>query len=329
MNAPTLKVYAAGGAAINIIREVYRPEGQGKEPGFANMEITFLDTSRSNMPKGSDKDFYLVQGIGDVKVDGSGKVRGTNYDAAHMAIPEILHRHPAGDLNVIVHSASGGSGSILGPLLAQELLGQNKSVVVIMVGSTACIQEIKNTISTILSYQGISVVKNRPVVAHYLENGRRPMAENDNSVRMALLLLAAVWSGENHGLDSRDLHHFLDYQYVSQHSVALAGLKIKADGKLDEPEKGQAISSVVSIIRDGEDPDPGLVVGYHSFGRLSDAASLAIKVPTPIHLSTRQGYFACILNNLKAKLEEAESMYKVHQVNQVQVTNSNNLGIVI
>lgn len=329
MNTPTLRIYAAGGAAINIVREVYRPEGQGNEPGFANMEITFLDTSRSNMPKNADKDFYLVQSVGEAKVDGSGKVRSTNYDAVQIAIPEILHRHPASDLNIVVHSASGGSGSIIAPLLVQELLEQRKQVIVLMIGSTTCIQEIKNTINTILSYQGISTLKNRPVIAHYLENGRRPVSENDNSIRMAILLLAAVWSGENHGLDSRDLHHFLDYQYVSQHPVGLSGLKIKADGKLDEPEKGQAISSVVSIVRDGEDPDPGLVVGYHSFGRLSDAASLAIKVPTPIHLSTRQGYFASILINLKAKLDEAESMYKVHQVNQVQVTNANSQGIVL
>lgn len=330
---PTIRLYCAGGAAINIMKSLHRAD-DGSEDGFADLKLTFIDTSRSNLDRKNfsaalEKDFYHVQGLGDIKVDGSGKVRDTNYKAMQLAVPDILHQFPPGDLNILVHSASGGSGSTQGPVLANELIGRGKAVIVLMVGSTTCAQEIKNTINTILSYQGISDKRQQPVIVHYLENGKCSMAENDASLRMTVLLLAAVWSGQNQGLDSKDLDHFLNYQKVSQYPAALAALKIKADGPVQAPEKGQAISSVVSVIREGEDPDPGLLVGYHSFGTLSDAASLAIKVPTPIHLTTRQGYFTSIVQGLREKLEVAESLYKVHPVNQLKAGPTEDDGLVL
>lgn len=107
MQHTNCRLYACGGAAANIAKELYRSHG-AKDPGFAELNITFVDTSRSNIPKEVKEEFYHIQGMGDAVVDGSGKVRDTNYKAVTLAVPDILHRYKAGDINIVLHSASGG-----------------------------------------------------------------------------------------------------------------------------------------------------------------------------------------------------------------------------
>lgn len=319
---PTLKLYCAGGASLNIGRSFHHSiAGSGNEPGFANMKVVYIDTSRSNFPADFNAEFYQIEGDGENKIDGSGKVRDTNYPAVAKAMPDILHRHKPEDINVVMHSASGGSGSVIGPVLVSELLAQSKAVVVIMIGSTTCEQEIRNTIKTIYSYQGISQSRGRPVVATYLENSETStMSQNDSLARISVLLLASVWSGQNQGLDSKDLDNFLNYDRVSKYPAALTGLKIYSGKEHAKVEKGQAVSSVVSLIREGEDANPGMVVGYHSFGIISAAASDVIEMPSPIHLHTVQGYYTDVVARLQAKLTAAEEMYRVNPVNSLNIS---------
>lgn len=217
------------------------------------------------------------------------------------------------------------SGSVIGPVLVSELLARNESVIVIMIGSTTCEKEIRNSIDTIMSYQGISNTRGKAVVAHYFENSKQtPMAENDSIIRVNCLILAATWSGENLGLDSKDLDNFLNYERVSKYQPSLTGLKITSS--IMPPailSKGQAVSSVISLIREGEDADPGMVVGYHSFGTVSEAASEAISIPTPLHLHTVQGYFTDVVAALQEKLAHAEELYRVNPVASLNISGAN------
>ena len=318
----TLTLFCCGGAALNIAKTFYEPSSKNrKDPGFARIKTVFVDTSRSNLPKFVEEGFYQIKGTAENPVDGSGKVRGANYKAIFNEAPEILKQFPATDFNIVLHSGSGGSGSTLGPVLCSELLQQGKNVVVMMVGSTTCEQEIKNTINTIMSYQGISTKRELPVVAMYFENGRCTMAEVDALVRMNILVLAATCSGENLGLDSRDLHNFINYQNVSKYKPALTGLEIYDFTMEAILKPGTAFSSVVSLVREGEDPNPGMVVGYDSYGQLSEAASQAIMLPSPIFLHTVQGYFVDVVNGLKEKQAAAERMYQ-NPINELSIDSA-------
>ena len=312
-----VQLYLCGGAAINIGGNFVERANQ-PHPGFADLGVVLLDTSRSNLPPELDSHFYHIQGVDEEGTDGSGKVRSANYKAMVEALPEILHQYPPGDLSIIVHSGSGGSGSTLGGVVMSELLSRGKPAIAIMVGSTTCEKEIENTISSLHSYQSIAEKRHHPVVVHYLENGMKSMSENDAEARLMVLLLAATWSGQNKGLDSKDLAHFLNYPKVTSHEAALTGLVVHA-GAIGSLEKGEAISSVVSLIRDGEDPDPGILVGYHSFGKLSPAGDESVKIASPIHLTTTQGYFSPILSRLQAKLAEAKENYKVRPVAKLKI----------
>lgn len=317
----TVSIYAAGGCAINAISELIpmiHPEIEN--PGYAQLRLTLLDTSHSNLPRDFDrKAFYFVDGSKDQSTDGSGKVRATNLEAIQRAMPDILHTHPPGHLSIVIHSGSGGSGSVLAPTLVSELLSQGKNVVVLMVGSSTCAKEVENTIKTLHSYQSISVKRNRPVVCYYLDNAKHTMEENNAMIRLAVMLLAAVWSGENKGLDKMDLENFLNYQRVTQYPVGLVGLNISMHRKPLEQVKGQPISTVISMIRPGEDPNPGIMVGYHSFGEFNLASDLNMEFSTPFHFATVQGAFVPELQTLEDKLAASEEHYRVNPVASINV----------
>ena len=300
----TMTLFALGGTGINIAKALYQPD-VSKEPGFAHFKTVFIDTSRSNLPEGVDNFIHIKDPTGAL-TKGSGKVRATNYEAANVHLQEVIKEAKPTDINIILHSASGGTGGTLGNMLASSFLAQGKDVIVLMVGSTTCRQEIINTINTIKSYQSVSLTRKKPIVCHYLENGKTKMQENDASIRVVSLLLSAIWSDENHGLDEQDLHNFLNYHRVSNYKPGLTALDIYTAHEQPNLGRGQAVSSVLSLIREGEDPDPGMTVGYHSFGQFSQAASETIKMPTPIHLHTTQGYFAGVLKELQAKLDEID-----------------------
>lgn len=315
----SLSLYCCGGAATNIGKTFHNP---GKTmPGFAQIKTCFIDTSGSNKPPVGDAAFYHIKGY-DESTDGSGKDRSVNLQAAVTAMPDILHTHPPGDYNIVFHSSSGGSGSVVGPVLVGELLTRGKMVVVIQIGSLTCEQEIRNTRGTVLSYANICKSQNKSVSSIYLENNQEnSMADVDAMAKVNILLLAALFSGQNHGLDTRDLQHFLDHSKMTKYEPALVELRCQNSRDFKALEKGQAVSSAVTLIRPGENPDPGMMLSYHSFGEISQDASDAISIPTPIHYHTVQGSFSGIVDRLSHQLQQAEELYRVNPVRGIDLSS--------
>ena len=102
-----ISLYCAGGAGINVgaMFESYRDK---VEPGFAEIVINYLDTSKSNLGfNPPNESVYLID-----DVDGSGKQRGKNHKVISERSKEMLLRFPPTDLNVVIHSASGGKLSV-------------------------------------------------------------------------------------------------------------------------------------------------------------------------------------------------------------------------
>lgn len=318
LNNLKARVYGAGGAATNILSEFIKAAGQ-PSPGFAMMDLAFIDTSLSNARGNTQDKFYKIDGVSAV-IDGAGKDRSAHHPVISASIPDFLHQHPPGDLNIVVHSAGGGSGSVAGPVLVSELLARGKTVVILTVGSTTCEKEITNTIGTLQSYQSISALRKVPVPVMYFENSAEmPMNTVDSRVRLNILMLLALWSGENTGLDTRDLENFLNYQRVTGHEPSVAAVRIFSKDQDHKPGKNQSVSSMVTLVEPDGDPSPGMLVGYHSFGCVSDAAKKAIDVAFPIHFQTVQGYFGEIMHRLNALNQEAKELYRVNKYAGIQV----------
>ena len=319
-----VKVYACGGCGSNIAKELWRPMGD-TDPGFAEVSVVFIDTSRSNLLKlpeeMQDSFFHIRGGLSNTAKDGSGMVRDTNYQPIKAAIPEILHDHEPGTVNIVIHSTSGGSGAVIAGVLVSELLSMNQNVVVLMVGSVGCEKEIHNTIQTVKSYQSIATTRKMPVIAKYVENGVSSMEENDAAIKVSVLMLAALFSGTNHGIDTQDLSSFLNYTRVCKHQPALASLEINIGTELKE-SKGQAIPTVISLTQEGENHHPGVIPSHHCFGIASQEATEALKVTWPLHFSTNIGSFTERLLSLEALNIELQERARTNPVQHIVVDAS-------
>jgi len=298
-------VYAVGGCGINVVFPLMQIAAKG-ERGYADLTFGLVDTSHSNLPTHGFTSNFIHVGDRHKRTDGSGKIRTVNLGPAKQAVVDILSHWEPGDLNIVVHSASGGSGSMIANVLVNDLLNKGKEVVVIMVGSSTCVKEADNTVATIHTYNDIAVTLNRPVPCYYLDNKDRSMEENNERARAFLLLLTAIWSGENKGLDRMDLRNFLNYSDVSQYEPEVSWLHV-ADSVDPSSDLIAHTASVVSIITEGEDPSPGVIVPYHSYGILDDEVKGLLKTPTPLHLMNCVGVFLDVLDEIEKITEAARN----------------------
>jgi hypothetical protein len=313
-------VYAVGGCGINIVTPLMKVAA--KTDGYADLTFGMVDTSHSNLPEAGFENSFIHVGSRRELTDGSGKVRKTNAQAAKQAVSDILNRWEPGDLSVVVHSGSGGSGSVIGNVLVSELISRKKTVAVILVGSRTSVKEVDNTRDTILSYQKVAVANQRAVICHYLDNAARSMAENNDRARIMILFLSALWSGVNKGLDRKDLDNFVNYQDVSNYEPGVVIYDLFS-GSMDNLDLGEdtAVSTVVSLIKPGEDPSPGIMVPYHSYGELAESMVGRMKIDTPIHLYTLQGAFPVILESLEKSVAAHRTPAKVATIDVSSVSD--------
>ena len=217
----TLRVYGCGGAGINLVSHYF---GRESGAGTAQLAPALIDTSRSNL-KGHHIDndsTYLVEGL-----DGSGKIRSENYDEINKTIKQILVQIPAGDFNLVVFSASGGSGSVLGPLLIKQLNEKKLPVIAIVIGTDESTIAAENTLKTIKSLELVAKNSNVPVIMSFHKNdltGRR--SETDRAVWSVISCLSILTSGENMEMDYRDLVHWVQYTKVNGGRAQLATMHI-------------------------------------------------------------------------------------------------------
>ncbi len=193
-----LTLYAAGGSAINIARQL---NGIGVNKNVtADFDIVMIDTSRSNLatvPENIDR--YLVEGL-----DGSGKVRSENSGEISKHIKQILQDHKPGDAVLLLSSGAGGSGSVIAPLLMSRLLELKIPAIALMIGSTSSKLEAENTLKTMKSYEAIAQKHQAPVIMSYLQNSDTMLrSEVDRRMIYNITSLGLLFSRRNRELDSK------------------------------------------------------------------------------------------------------------------------------
>jgi hypothetical protein len=323
----TLNVYAAGGCGMNIVsRAISQIDGKGK-PGFAELKEHFLDTSRSNVdPKTmkEDTNLYLLNGK-----DGAGKDRTAIAASVVERVPEMLHKFRPGDINVVVHSLAGGTGSVIGPVLVGELLARKVPTLVLAVGSLDTPVEIQNTINTLLGYEKAAKSRGVPVVAGYFENSKEsPRKAVDDKILNVLAALCVFFSGENRELDSADLNNLINYpghpMIAKRYEPQLAHFGIYS--QTVPVERDQIVVSVASIVADGIHHDPGVQVDYQAYGYLNSEAAKALDVSEqtaverlPLHLAVKLGYYPAVIHRLQAALVEHDEGRKAIKIPTIEM----------
>jgi len=265
--APTTRIYGCGGAGINAVNRFIQ-SGQGSILGTIDGSYAFLDTSRANLP--SDADESKVYVPNDTK--GSGKKRGENYDAIKASFKDILLKQEPGEYNIVVFSLSGGSGSVIGPVIMAELLARKLPTVAVVIASTESGKETLNTIDTLLSLDGIRKARKLPVVMCYAENEEsRTFAEVDQEVTKYITALTMLFNNVNTEMDFKDLRHLVQFNDVVDVEASLCTLDFFSQDQLEENRDtlGSPVA-VASLYRTRDDRKP-LRLGhdYNAVGVLS------------------------------------------------------------
>lgn len=207
----TINVYCCGGTGLNIGYK-YLTQHAVARAGVADLNFYFLDTSEANLRSSMDeKNVYIVGK--DAGIDGSAKVRRENADPILDSIDHILTLFPPATANLVLGSASGGTGSVIGPALVSELLLRGKIVFAAAVGSLDTRIEVLNTVRTLESYEKIAHDTQRPVPLFLEINDPTKNNSADAGINWIINTLALAVGAlgiEGSGLDTADLRTLAD-----------------------------------------------------------------------------------------------------------------------
>lgn len=300
----SIQVYAAGGCGINVASQLEKFRGN-EEIGIAKVEITYIDTSRSNLTEGvPEESIYLLKDL-----DGSGKIRKENYQQIAAHTRDILQKHEPLDLSIVISSASGGSGSVINPSIVSELLDRDLAVVVILIGATDTRLDIDNTVKTIKSYEAISKLRGKPVVVKYLQNSTAtPRAQVDAEALQTISALLASYSRENLELDSKDLFNFLNFHKATTFGPQLAALNTYF-GQFPTDYIGEVVS-VVTLCEKGGDSSLPITPDYQAVGFMPVGINDRLTSAAPINLVITTDLLAVTAKSLNDKLKELEQAQK-------------------
>ena len=295
--ANEVKVYALGGTGINLVKNI--PFSGNAPAGVAQVKVDYIDTSSANV--GENNQVLVVNG------SGSGMVRGTNYAILKEEIKEIFLSKTPSEMNILVHSASGGTGSILGNLAAKENLSNpNRDVIVMLVGSRGSEIEVKNTISTIKTYASISKEIGRVIPVVFFENTpETPRGLVDQSVNSAIAVLTVLFSGQNGELDKMDLSNWLNFNRVSEYAPDISGILIQTQPQM---KKGWVPISMVTLADRDNSINSNLAVKLHKVGFVERGVASNLSMETPLSFINTLGYIPEVLKQYEDLLANFKSL---------------------
>lgn len=291
----TITIYGCGGTGVKNAALFEQTRGV-REEGMADVTPYYVDTAFSDLPEGVDKaHVYLLP-----NADGSGGLRRENASVIMEHAPKIIETHVPGDLNIVISSASGGSGSVFSPAVASELIAQGKQVIMILIGDGTTVQFMTNTMNTIRSANGIAQVRDTTVPLVYFENTADTTEDQVNAkVAATITGITALWSRQNHGLDTKDLHHFLNPDLITDFPPQLAMLQMYF--KEVPKDVQEDVMTVASLAKSREEARLPFVVDAHYVGAVPSEMAEKITKNTPIHLVMRDQSFNEIMEELEEK----------------------------
>ena len=298
---PIINLYGCGGCGVNLVSGFNNIKNKN-EDGFADINPIFIDTSLSNILdyKRDNKSYYIFEGL-----DGAGKKRNEHYDTIKERSLELINKFKPSDLNIIIHSASGGSGSVIGPVLINELINKNATTIGILVGSSDSKIETHNSINTLKSYESISRRLNHPIICSYQENTKdNQRIKVDIRVKTIISLLCLFFSGENKELDTSDLRNFLNYSKVTDYEPRLCLLDF-FNGNINI-ENDQNVISAITLRDENSDYDLEHDIEYHAVGYINPSIGkdwVQSNIKLPIHGTIINNGFNKIITRLTNKLE--------------------------
>lgn len=293
-----ISIYACGGTGTAVASRFEQYRDKGAIDGFAKVTPFYIDTSMSDINSDLPREFLYIFD----KVDGSGKLRRENNEVIKAEINAILHSFRPSDLNVVVSSASGGSGAVIAGYLLNELQRRGETVIVITVGSCDSRIELENSIKTMRTYERAAVVNNMPVPLAYFENNSSNTKESVNAeIEQLIRSLVSLFSRQHRRLDKTDLVNWLNYTKVTDIEPRLVLLATYPMSQLRTTSID--VISVATLCPEGQDSAIGIPIEYQAVGYISDTNNQNIKLQEPVHYCIVDGVIPGIVGELQKQLD--------------------------
>lgn len=303
-----MTIYFVGGTGMNIGAQFAKWNGK-ENPGFTTLKTVYADTSdRNKTEEIPDASFYTIMNVeGTEALKGGGKVRKTNAEAIERAADEILANFQPSDINIVVHSAGGGSGSVIGPVIAREITDRGGLVIPLVVETIGSSTELENDLNTLATYQNFVEMLEKPFNIFYRANSaEKPREEVNEEMVTAITILSAMFSGQNRELDQEDCRMFLNYHIPTEQTPRLGYLDLFA-GKI-ELQKGDFLASLLTLTEDGVSYDSPIMTDYHATGYINSMAVKTMKSrPMPLQAAIIFGRISGLETALKKKIATYDS----------------------
>ena len=240
---PSITVYACGGTGINMVRSLLRDEPYLREN---DVTIVRLDSSDSNILEGESHQMVVPKDA----VSGAGKIRETIVNHAQNFVSNATQQvlKPS-DINMVVFSASGGTGSVVGPLLIRKLANRGKQTVAFVVSGYESELDIQNSIKTIQSLDKICNAGNIYLPIQLFDNyfGRQNV---DVTLPHRLNVTIQMLIQETREIDASDRINWLNGAKTSNAESGLKSMHVVAGNQDEDPELGEVWFGIDSKIVD-------------------------------------------------------------------------------
>ena len=213
--APTVAVFGCGGGGINMVRAACS-EFHDRAAHY------FLDTSDE-----------WINTYNDVKIiggGGAGLVRRHHADDIVQNIANLSDEdiHLA-DINIVVFSLSGGSGSVIGPMLIRDIVGRRKKLAIAMTIASAPSQtHLENMVKTLQTLTAVTADK-KIYLPISIFNNTRSIELVDQVMPIKLVRLVDLLTMPTTEVDKNDRIHWVDGQKTISASPGLRLLHVTCD----------------------------------------------------------------------------------------------------
>lgn len=304
-----ISVFACGGCGSNIAKQI----------SDLDIEVNYIDTSTSNLKGVKSDNIFVLENI-----DGAGKDRSKTYEHfKDIASDVVIKFKPSASLNVVVSSLSGGSGSIIAPLVAKELIRNGHNTIVIAIDSKHSVKELDNTIKTFKTYKSISDGIKKAVSIFYIENSNRK--ESDNKAVWFINLLSLLVNRQHtEEFDTTDLTNFINFDRVTDNVPTVSILEVNENETIN-PEKNTTIVSSILLTTDKHSTIKPVVPEYLSTCIVTDPQYKN----EDIRVDNILGKLSIIVEEMEREIKDLQDNKKINKFKELEVSNSNSDDVVL
>ena len=318
-----LHVIGCGGAGTNIAVDVFKRLRE-LEDTLSNVDVKFLDTTDKTIQKYPEfkehftkitSERFTVQDIDGMS--GERKNPEVVSDIQENIKKWMDVNRPSNNVNdyyIIISSASGGSGSIINPLLTRALLSRDYTVLNFVVGDSSNLLNLENTINTIVSLNSIAKATKSVLPLMFFDNAvngnTTPATEkiNNDKIFKMLTLISLYTSGSNRDLDHEDMRKFFNPHRYKTFTVT-PGLYTLGVAEKELTDEHALLAR--TLIREGQEDIKIKVNLLHNKVGVISKENEDMLPAYPNFLILRNHIISRIVNELKEEHEKLKSLKRV------------------